>query len=136
MRPDVVSILIGVNDTWHEFSHGNGVEPQRYERIYREILDWTRRELPHVRFVLMDPFLCPEVGDCRAMVPEIAVRREIVSGLAADFGAVHIALQVLFDAASERAPQSKWSADGVHPTPSGQQLIADAWIAATADFWK
>ena len=136
LRPDVVSILIGVNDTWHEFNRGNGVEVPRYAKIYREILEWTRRELPQVRFVLMDPFLCPEAGDRAAMVPDVAARREVVAQLAAEFGAVHLELQKLFDAAATRAPQTVWSADGVHPTPAGQQLIADAWIAATAGFWK
>ena len=56
--------------------------------------------------------------------------------LAADFNAVHIKLQEVFDAASKRAPQAHWSADGVHPTPAGQQLIAEAWIAATAGIWE
>ena len=66
------------------------------------------------------------------MVPDVAARREVVAELAAEFGAVHLELQKLFDAASRRAPQTHWSADGVHPTPAGQQLIADAWIAAVS----
>ena len=132
LRPDLVSILVGVNDTWHEFHRANGVEVPRYARIYRELLQWTRQELPEVKFVLMDPFLLPEVEDRSAMVPDVAARREVVAELAAEFGAVHLELQKLFDTASERAPQAHWSADGVHPTPAGQQLIADAWIAAVS----
>ena len=136
LRPDVVSILVGVNDTWHEFNRRNGVEVPRYARIYRELLDWTRQELKNVKFVLLDPFLCPEVNDRSQMVPDVAARRTVVAELAAEFQAVHIKTQELFDAAAKRAPQAHWSADGVHPTPAGQQLIADAWIAATAGFWK
>ena len=135
-RPDVVSILVGVNDTWHEFNRHNGVEVPRYARIYRELLTWTRQELPDVNFVLLDPFLCPEVGDRYPMAADVAARREVVEKLAAEFGAAHIRTQELFDAAAKRAPMAHWSADGVHPTPAGQQLIADAWIAATSDFWK
>ena len=132
LKPDVLSIMIGVNDTWHEKATQNGVEVPRYARIYRELLQWTRQELPEVKFVLMDPFLLPEVEDRSAMVPDVAARREVVAELAAEFGAVHLKLQELFDAASRRAPQAHWSADGVHPTPAGQQLIADAWIAAVS----
>ena len=57
LEPDLLSILIGVNDSLHEGARGNGVEPERYERFYRELLSWTRRELPSCRFVLVEPFL-------------------------------------------------------------------------------
>ena len=136
LRPDVVSILIGVNDTWHEVVRQNGVEVPRYARIYRELLAWTKEVLPKVKFVLLDPFLCPEAGECAAMIDDVAERRKVVVELAAEFGAVHIKSQELFDDAARRAPQSHWSADGVHPTPAGQQLIADAWIAAAATILK
>ena len=74
LRPDLISILIGVNDTWHEFNSANGVEVPRYERIYREILQWTRQELPNVRFALMDPFVCPDMPDRAKFVPDVAAR--------------------------------------------------------------
>ena len=51
---------------------------------------------------------------------------------AAEFGAIHIKAQELFDRASRNVPQSRWSEDGVHPTPAGHQLLADAWIKATS----
>lgn len=132
LHPDVVSILIGVNDTWHHFMLNNGVEVPRYARIYRELLEWTRRELPEVKLVLIDPFLCPEVEDRHKMVDDVAARQKVVAELAAEFGAIHIKAQELFDRASRNVPQSRWSEDGVHPTPAGHQLLADAWIKATS----
>ena len=48
LAPDVLSILIGVNDTWHEVHYNNGVEVPRYARFYRELLTWTRDALPAV----------------------------------------------------------------------------------------
>ena len=54
-KPDLISILIGVNDTWHEYMRQNGVEVPRYERIYHELLEWTKAELPNVKLVLMEP---------------------------------------------------------------------------------
>ena len=136
LRPDVLSILIGVNDIWHYFKRNELPDVPRFARVYRELLTWTRRDLPQVKLVLMDPFLSPEVENRYPMVPDVAEERAIVAELAADFDAVHIKLQEVFDAASKRAPQAHWSADGVHPTPAGQQLIAEAWIAATAGIWE
>ena len=54
-EPDVVSILVGVNDSWHE-QNRNGVEVSRAVRIYNELLDWTVEKLPAVKFVLLEPF--------------------------------------------------------------------------------
>lgn len=130
LAPNVISILIGVNDTWHEFSRQNGVEVPRFERIYRELLQWTCEQLPNVKFILMDPFLCPDVADRASFLPDVAARADVVARLAKEFNAVHIKTQELFNDAFKRAPQEFWAADGVHPTPAGHQLITDAWVKA------
>ena len=130
LAPDILSILIGVNDTWHHFGNNNGVEVPRYARFYRELLTWTREALPQIKFILMDPFVCPDVNDRNLFVPELIERRKVVAELAKEFNAVHIPLQDIFDQAFTRAPQAHWAADGVHPTPAGHQLITDAWIQA------
>ncbi len=133
LAPDILSILIGVNDTWHGLAWNNGVEPERYERIYREILTWTREKLPNVQFVLMEPFIL-NIGAV-AETPgdwfsDIAARQDAVRRLAGEFDAVFLPLQKLFNDAALKAAPGHWLADGVHPTPAGHQLIADAWIAA------
>lgn len=135
LAPDILSILIGVNDTWHHIYWNNGVEVPRYARFYRELLTWTREALPGIKFILMDPFVCPDVEDRKAFVPELIERRKVVAELAKEFGAVHIPLQDLFNQAFKRAPQSHWAADGVHPTPAGHQLITDAWLQAAKDLF-
>ena len=102
----VLSILIGVNDTWHEVHYNNGVEVPRYARFYRELLTWTRDALPAVRFVLLDPFVCPHVSGRDAFVPELIERRKVVAELAKEFNAVHIPLQDIFNEAFKRAPEA------------------------------
>ncbi len=57
LKPDVLSILVGVNDTWHGKNKNNGVGIKRYERIYRELLTWTREVLPECKLVLCEPFV-------------------------------------------------------------------------------
>ncbi len=134
--PDILSILIGVNDTWHHFGSNNGVEVPRYARFYRELLTWTREALPAVRFILLDPFVCPGLSDRAKFVPELCERRKVVAELAKEFDAVHIPLQEIFDDAFQRAPEAYWAADGVHPTPAGHQLIADAWLRAAVPLFR
>ncbi len=138
LKPDVVSILIGVNDTWHEFGNQNGVEVPRYERFYREILQWTKDVLPDVKFILMDPFVAPAVPGMEKpeFVPEVTERIAVVEKLAEEFNAIHIPLQDIFNDAFKLAPQEYWTADGVHPSPAGHQLIADNWLKAAKDLFR
>ena len=128
LMPDVLSILIGVNDTWHELGEGkNGVEVPRYERIYRELLQWTIDTLPGIEIVLIEPFVGDQEG-VAALVDEVAERREVVRKLAKEFNTKLIAGQELFDEAKKLAPMSYWLADGVHPTPAGHKLLTKKWL--------
>ena len=56
-KPDVLSILIGVNDVWHEISRENGVELDRWERIYRTLIEETKERLPGVKIIICEPFI-------------------------------------------------------------------------------
>lgn len=129
LEPDILTILIGVNDTWHE-DHQNGVDVPRYERFYRELVTWTREKLPNVKIVLMEPFLCPHREPIIGMVAEVDQRRAVVRKIANEMNTIFIPLQDIFNEAFKHAPMNHWSADGVHPTPAGHQLIADAWLKA------
>lgn len=130
LNPDLISIMIGVNDTWHEKARQNGVEVPRYARIYRELLQWTRDTLPNVKLVLMEPYVHVFGAVDQTWVDEINQRRDVVKQLAADFNAIFIPSQTILDKALERAPQEHWTKDGVHPTLAGHQLFADEWLKA------
>ena len=128
LKPDVLSILIGVNDTWHEFGSNNGVEVPRYETVYRMLLQWTKESLPECKIVLIEPF----VGNFGAVTDdwhdEIRARRAVVKKLAQEFDCIFIPFQDIMDAKLQQAPYEYWLCDGVHPTIAGHQLLADAWI--------
>ena len=130
--PDILSILIGVNDTGHEKVLRNGVEVPRYEQFYRMLLDWTLNELPNVKLVLLEPFVFPFGAVTPDWVDEIAQRGDVVRRIADDYQAVFIPVQSILNDALQKAPREHWLADGIHPMPAGHQLIADAWLKATA----
>ncbi len=132
LEPDVLSVLIGVNDTWHE-DNGNGVDVPRYERFYRELLEWTVRTRPGIRILLLEPFICAHNDKLETMLKDVRRRAEVVRTLAEAFDAVFVPLQQIFDAAASEAPFPHWAADGVHPTPAGHQRIADAWLSAAVE---
>lgn len=130
LKPDLISILIGVNDTWHGFNYNNGVEPERYELIYRMLLDWTRKELPQTRLVLCQPFALVTGAVSEEWMPEIRRRGEIVQALAQEFNTIYVPFQDVMNSALSKAPAQYWLGDGVHPTVAGHKLMTDAWLEA------
>ena len=130
LKPDLISILIGVNDTWHEFGSGNGVELPRYEQFLRMLIEWTKQALPKTGIVLIEPFVLKFGAVSKEWLPEMKARGKIVRKLAEEYGLLFIPMQSVFDHALKRAPGEFWLKDGVHPTAEGFQLMADTWIQA------
>jgi lysophospholipase L1-like esterase len=135
LKPDVISILIGVNDTWHEFGSNNGVEVPRYARVYHELLSWTKEALPDVKLILCEPFVLTFGAVGEDWVPEINERREVVRKLAKEFDTVFIPFQSIFDKAVKKAAPEYWLRDGVHPAYAGHELMSQAWLDATKDLF-
>lgn len=135
LKPDVLSILVGVNDTWQGTGSGisgGGVPLDRYEQVYRAILAQAKAQLPDLKLVLCEPFvLSCGVVDPR-WFPEFTCRRQIVRRLAAEFNAVFVQFQDAFDTASSGAAPQAWAVDGVHPTSAGHVLLAKTWVAAVS----
>lgn len=130
LNPDYISILIGVNDTWHEMVAQNGVEVPRYEKFYRMLLDWSLEKNPAVKFILMEPFVFNFGAVKDDWLADVAARGEVVKRLAQEYNAAFVPLQSVFNEALKRAPQEYWLVDGVHPQPAGHCLIMDAWRKA------
>lgn len=128
LKPDMISILAGVNDTWHEKTRRNGVEVDRYAKIYRLLLEWTQQVLPQVQLVLCEPFVLPCGVVTPDWRPEVDERRAVVAELAQDFKARFVPFQKEFDAALTQHPADYWAQDGVHPTPAGHELMASCWL--------
>jgi len=128
LKPDVVSILIGVNDIWHTLNGSYKGTIEIYERDYRALMDRTRRELPGVKLVICEPFVlrCGAVND--KWFPEFDHYRATAKKIAADFNAIFVPFQSMFDAAVKNSPPNYWAADGVHPSMAGCHLMAQAWL--------
>ena len=133
-EPDVLSILIGINDVWHEVGEGrNGVDAERFYNVYRMLVADTLKRFPNMDMILMEPFVLKAsatVDNWEYFNTETKLRAEAVKQIAGEFNKVFLPLQDKFDEAMNICPASYWAADGVHPTPAGHQLIADQWITA------
>ena len=130
LKPNTLSILIGVNDTWHEFGGRNGVAVPKFERIYRDFLLEVRAALPKVRFVLCEPFVLNCGVVTKGWIAEMDRRRAVVRKLAKETSSVFVPFQAMFDHAVKQAPPAYWASDGVHPTIAGHERMAGMWLNA------
>ncbi|MCM1135396.1 MAG: SGNH/GDSL hydrolase family protein [Clostridium sp.] len=133
LKPDVLTILIGVNDVWHELGDGNGVRTELFEQVYRILIGEVQRVLPETKMVLMGAYVIPgpaTTPDWEVFSGEVKARREVTAKLAEEFGLPFIDLQEAFYKGLEIAPAGHWCIDGVHPTAAGHRLIANAWKEA------
>lgn len=128
LAPDLLSILIGVNDTWNYIYMGMGSSPADYHQVYKELLLETRRSLPEIHFVLCAPFalITGEVSD--DWMDDIRQRQRSVKDLAEEFQGIHVPFQSALDEAAKKVPAHRLLDDGVHPTEQGHRILAECWL--------
>lgn len=130
LKPAVLSILIGVNDLWHKINGNYDGTPEVYRDGFAALLKRTRAALPEVTLVVCEPFVlrCGAVND--TWFPEFEARRAFAEQVAKAAGALWVPFQSKFDeAVAAGAEPAYWAADGVHPTPAGNALMAQTWRA-------
>ncbi len=130
LAPDVLSILVGVNDYWHKRARGYTGTVADYETGYLSLLEETRRALPEVRFVVLEPFVLKVGAVDATWFPEFDQRRGAAERVARRIGATFVPLHSHFNELTATAPAEYWAADGVHPTLAGHEVIAERWRAA------
>ena len=132
LKPDILSILIGINDTWHGIASGTpeaGVGLEAFDRVLRKLITETRAALPNLQLVICEPFTT-EAGCVLEMNfhPDVDDRRAIVRAIAEDEADVFVPFQAMFDELCTQASPSFWAADGVHPSDAGHQKMAEFWM--------
>jgi len=127
LQPDVVSILIGVNDTWHFAEGKNWIPNDEFEADYRFILTEIK-EKTNAKIIILEQFLLPSDKDW--FREDLAPKIEITRKLAREFADVFIPTDGIFAAACVGVDPALWAADGVHPTEAGARLIAEHYADA------
>ncbi len=130
LQPDVLSILIGVNDVWHEVSGKNGVELDRFDRIYRTLIKETQERLPNCKIMIIEPYVLKGSATQAKYDEFLEIKNyaKAVRKIAEDFNLPFVSLQEKLDAATAKHGVEPYSYDGVHPNVAGVKLIADEWL--------
>lgn len=137
LKPDYASIYIGVNDTWHEIGSQNGVDTPKFEKIYTMLIDEVQAACPGIKLMIIAPYVLEGPATCNTEeVPDrlerfqkdVAEKAAVAKKIAEKYALPLIELQPAFDDACRKAPAVYWTADGVHPTFCGHEIIKRLWI--------
>lgn len=131
LSPDVLSILIGINDVWHEL-WDNGVDLERFERIYDMIIQDTLKRLPAVKIIIMEPFTLKGYATAEnwQLFSTVYNYAEISEKLAQKYNLPFVKIQSVLDSVNENFAEGELLSDGVHPNAAGAKIIADKWLEA------
>ena len=133
LKPDVMSILIGINDVWHEVSRQNGVDAPKFEKIYCMLIEEVLEALPDIKIMILEPFVlkgCATIESWDTFASETKLRAEAARRVAEKYNLTFIPLQEMFDSMPDFVRPDYWAGDGVHPTAAGHELISNEWIKA------
>ena len=130
LKPDILSILIGINDVWHEIGNRNGVELDRFEKVYDMLLADTLSQLPNTQIVLCEPFVLKgsQTIEKFEQFKEVYKYAKVVKKLSQKYSTYFLPLQEVFDKAAAKFGTEPYLYDGVHPMVAGATLIADEWV--------
>ena len=144
---DVLSIFNGINDIGFGLRLGTGASAAKYEKMFDLLIEETLERKPGISLVLVEPFVMKAdvawdiygkdiYENYDVWNNAIAERAASVKKLADKYNAVFVPLRSVMYDAVRRAPVEFWSADSIHPTPAGHELIARAWLDAAGHLLK
>ncbi len=133
LKPDILSILIGINDTWRKYDSGDPTTCAAFEATYREILTEVKEKLPECQIVICEPFIIPVDPSKEEWREDLDPKIGAVRRLAREFEAIFIPLDGLYAELCAQNDPALFSDDGVHPNDAGHAFLAEQWLYRVMD---
>ena len=134
LKPDYLSLLVGINDMLHEYTRQDGLDAKKYETIYSMMIEEIKEALPEIKIILLEPFVlkaprcewgCGTEDFWDKLQYEIIERCEIVNKIAKKYELPFVPLRETFNELGAKNGSLAWTFDGIHPTPAGHKIISE-----------
>ncbi|OMF18887.1 GDSL family lipase [Paenibacillus sp. FSL H8-0548] len=129
LKPTWLSIYVGINDTWRRYDSNNPLSTEEYYTTYRRLLHQAKEQL-NANLILVEPFVLPVNDSQKQWREDLDPKIQALRELAGEFRTLYVPLDGLFAQAAAQTGSAYWAPDGVHPSPAGAALIAEAWLQA------
>jgi acyl-CoA thioesterase-1 len=129
LKPTWLSVYVGINDTWRRYDRDTPLSTEEYYTTYRRLLSRAKEQL-NANLILVEPFVLPVNESQKQWREDLDPKIQAVRELAGEFKTLYVPLDGLFAQAAAKTGAAYWAPDGVHPSPAGAALIANAWLQA------
>lgn len=139
LKPDYLSILIGINDVWHEINWNNGVDTKRFEMYYNLLIEQIKEALPDIKIMIIEPFVLKGSAteeNWEAFRKGTEEKAQAAKRVAEKNNLLFVPLMDKIDNLTKMAPAEYWLFDGVHPTVKGHEFIKNEWLKAFEELEK
>lgn len=126
-KPSLVSIAIGINDTWRRYDDNDPTSVEDFRDRYHRLLTWTQSELSP-QFVLCEPFLLCVQEEMNTWREDLNPKIHVVHDMAKEFNAVLVPFDAHFNSLAKTFPMTDLADDGIHPSQFGHKEIAKLWL--------
>jgi len=130
-RPAILSIAIGINDTWRRYDDNDPTSIEEFRDRYHRLITWTREEI-NPQFVLCEPFLLHVREEMKTWREDLDPKIEVVHELVREFGGVLVPFDQHLNELAKTIPMAEIAEDGIHPSPFGHQVMAKLWLSSIA----
>jgi len=127
-KPSLVSIAIGINDTWRRYDDNNPTTTEDFHDRYHRLLTQTK-DLCNPQFVLCEPFLLAVNDEMNLWREDLDPKIAVIHSLAKEFGALIVPLDSYLNNLAATMPMMLIAEDGIHPTVLGHAEIAKLWLS-------
>ncbi|HZJ78261.1 MAG TPA: SGNH/GDSL hydrolase family protein [Clostridia bacterium] len=131
LKPDYLSILIGVNDTWRSYDANEHTNYDIFKNRCKEIIEDTLNKT-NAEIILISPFLIDISPGITKMRQDLVLKQKAIRDLAFEYDLRFLDMDLAFKAATQFKDCKFFSEDGVHPTVDGHEFIAKLWL----DTWN
>jgi acyl-CoA thioesterase-1 len=129
IRPDFLSILIGINDTWRRYDSNDPTTAETYENNYRMFLEKVKADFPETKIMMIEPYLLHTMPDKICWHEDLDPKIQVARKLAKEYADYYLPLDGIFSSlcVSTYEPVDL-SEDGVHPSDKGHSVIAYEYL--------
>ena len=137
-NPDVLTILIGVNDVWHEITNHSGTPIDVFEKTYFKLVNDIKDKLPNTTVIIMEPFFLKGSATEGAWeeFQDVLKYADVCKKVAEQTSCIFVPLQKPFEELAKNGGSTQLLYDGVHSNPGGAHLIATEWLKAFKNLKK
>jgi len=127
LKPQVLSILIGVNDTWRRYDDNSPTSAESFTSRYRGLLQQSRDAF-ECDLYLCQPFILPVREEMNEWLGDLNEKIEGIKSLAQEFNATYVSFGDKLNSEAASLGMQALAEDGIHPTELGHEIMAQYWL--------